>query len=112
MASSEFEVGDIVNLKSGGLDMTVHKPNHDGKVYCVWFDGQLMQGEAFAPKTLKKKTEVLCDRCRDCLPTPIETLEKLLERADLCAPYSTSLTDAELNAIEFAVAKLKGESNG
>ena len=42
MADETFEVGDVVQLNSGGPEMTVEHVNAtDAKVTCTWFlDGQ------------------------------------------------------------------------
>lgn len=38
---TDFQVGDIVKLKSGSPNMTVKEYNEDGEVICVWFvDGK------------------------------------------------------------------------
>jgi uncharacterized protein YodC (DUF2158 family) len=34
----EFQVGDVVSLKSGGPEMTVESIESDGNVLCTWFD--------------------------------------------------------------------------
>jgi uncharacterized protein YodC (DUF2158 family) len=48
-----LEVGDVVQLKSGGEVMTVEKVEGDD-VSCVWFEGKRAQRETFAAGTLKK----------------------------------------------------------
>lgn len=59
---SNFQVGDIVEIKSGGPTMTVEKvgrfsrsmnDSYDG-VSCVWFDGSKMVRENFAAEALDK----------------------------------------------------------
>jgi len=35
---STFKAGDVVQLKSGGLPMTVEVENTNGIVTCQWFD--------------------------------------------------------------------------
>jgi uncharacterized protein YodC (DUF2158 family) len=55
----EFEVGDVVTLKSGGPKMTVAAGADEiGEIRCTWFNGlNLSQSEAvsrrFDPKILK-----------------------------------------------------------
>lgn len=52
--SDQFEVGDVVKLKSGGEKMTIEKIEDDGYVSCVWFEGSQVQRGAFAAATLQK----------------------------------------------------------
>lgn len=42
---TEFAVGDIVKLKSGGPDMTVRTVPHSGSDYydCQWFAGKKLE---------------------------------------------------------------------
>jgi uncharacterized protein YodC (DUF2158 family) len=48
-----FAVGDVVQLKSGGLSMTVEEVK--GKdVTCVWFEGPLLKRQTFVLGTLKQ----------------------------------------------------------
>jgi uncharacterized protein YodC (DUF2158 family) len=59
MADEEvFEVGDVVQAKSGGPKMTVYEVGEDmhGKnnVWCFWFDGTKKITGDFPPKTLLK----------------------------------------------------------
>ena len=35
---SQFKVGDVVCLKSGGPDMTVKEITSDNQISCEWFD--------------------------------------------------------------------------
>lgn len=54
---SEFEVGDIVTLKSGGPIMTVKVVgDHYGTptIWTIWFDGTKMHDGSFPPATLEK----------------------------------------------------------
>ena len=51
--SEQFEVGDVVQLKSGSEKMTVEEIE-DGDVGCVWFVGSQPQRSAFPSITLKK----------------------------------------------------------
>ena len=58
-----FNLGDIVILKSGGLDMTIDKfvwnPVRDeyytDKVECVWFEKTELKREAFRTTSLVHK---------------------------------------------------------
>lgn len=52
-----FQIGDIVMLKSGGPDMTViHIDRQGGDVWCTWFVGALENPHkaGFPPAALKK----------------------------------------------------------
>lgn len=50
---SEFKVGDVVRLKSGGPQMTIHDFLEDGKVECAWFDEKkILQYQKFKPELL------------------------------------------------------------
>lgn len=43
-----FKEGDVVQLKSGGPQMTVSETNGVGVVLCIWFDSQnKLQEKAF-----------------------------------------------------------------
>ncbi|MCS4505628.1 DUF2158 domain-containing protein [Arhodomonas aquaeolei] len=53
--SEQFEVGDVVELNSGGEVMTVEEID-DGYVSCVWFEGKQVQRATFAEGMLKKST--------------------------------------------------------
>jgi len=49
---SEFSIGDVVVLKSGGPLMTIenigdYTPNANPGVYCVWFDERTKMEEVF-----------------------------------------------------------------
>jgi uncharacterized protein YodC (DUF2158 family) len=52
--SDQFEVGDVVKLKSGGEKMTIEEIEDDGYVSCVWFEGSQVQRETFTAATLQK----------------------------------------------------------
>lgn len=57
-----FQVGDVVQLNSGGPEMTVsfvgeNEFPHGGKVpvvQCTWFEGKKLNKEKFAPTLLRK----------------------------------------------------------
>ena len=55
--SSEFQAGDVVQLKSGGPGMTVEMVS-DGNgtitVHCSWFEKSVFHEKAFNEKLLKK----------------------------------------------------------
>ena len=55
-AMEDFEIGDVVQLRSGGPKMTVHGLVSDGDVVCQWFEGNAVHEESF-PKDALKKTE-------------------------------------------------------
>lgn len=55
---NEFKAGDVVELKSGGPEMTVSqtgKQQMTGKflVWCDWFDGSKKMSDSFPPESLK-----------------------------------------------------------
>lgn len=39
-SNQEFKIGDVVELKSGGPDMTVNNIDKNGQIYCQWFAGE------------------------------------------------------------------------
>lgn len=50
---SEFDVGTVVQLKSGGPKMTCKsKPSTDGEVMCQWFAGAKMEKGFFPTRSL------------------------------------------------------------
>lgn len=50
----KIELGDVVQLKSGGPKMTVEKIDEDGKLTCVWFDKNEQYRETFDMIALEK----------------------------------------------------------
>ena len=48
-----FEVGDVVQLKSGGEAMTVESCDGN-QVLCVWSEGKKVHRDHFAAGTLRK----------------------------------------------------------
>jgi uncharacterized protein YodC (DUF2158 family) len=55
-----FKVGDIVQLKSGGPNMSVEEVMDrisGEKVICQWFGGRKLERGAFDPKTLIQAPE-------------------------------------------------------
>ena len=70
----EFNIGDVVQLKSGGPEMTIQDilgkttskqmdfayktaGHSDGELICKWFSGNKLESGLFKPETLKKLTE-------------------------------------------------------
>jgi uncharacterized protein YodC (DUF2158 family) len=57
----EFKAGDLVELKSGGPEMTVKEAGkaNSGKylVWCDWFDDSKKMSDAFAPESLRLSGE-------------------------------------------------------
>ena len=49
----EFVKGDVVELKSGGLRMTVEKIDGD-EIHCVWSEGRQVRRETFNVAVLQK----------------------------------------------------------
>ncbi len=52
---ANFNIGDVVRLKSGGPDMTVQAlPNTTRRAFrCQWFAGKKLEGGFFATETLE-----------------------------------------------------------
>ena len=57
-AMEDFEIGNVVQLRSGGPKMTVHRLVSDGDVVCQWFEGNEVHEESF-PKDALKKIELV-----------------------------------------------------
>jgi uncharacterized protein YodC (DUF2158 family) len=59
MAMSDFSIGDVVMLKSGGPAMTVHGigdytfTSPDTGLLCVWFDGAKRVEDVFHPHSVE-----------------------------------------------------------
>lgn len=53
----DFEIGNVVQLRSGGPKMTVHSLVSDGDVVCQWFEGNEVHEENFPKEVLKKVVE-------------------------------------------------------
>ena len=49
----QFRIGDIVQLRSGGPDMTVSHILPSGNAFCVWFDGLERREDTFPPDVLQ-----------------------------------------------------------
>jgi uncharacterized protein YodC (DUF2158 family) len=54
----EFEIGAVVQLRSGGPNMTVHSLSSDGDVVCKWFEANEVHEENFPKEALKKVEQV------------------------------------------------------
>ena len=55
-----FQIGEVVQLKSGGPKMTVSETNDAGMVMCTWFDPKkVLKKEAFDQSLLKQYKEVI-----------------------------------------------------
>jgi uncharacterized protein YodC (DUF2158 family) len=50
----DFEIGSVVQLRSGGPKMTVHGLVSDGDVVCQWFESNQVHEENFPKEGLKK----------------------------------------------------------
>src|ERR1051326_879500 len=53
-AMEDFEIGNVVQLRSGGPKMTVHGLVSDGDVICQWFEGNVVHEESFPREALQK----------------------------------------------------------
>ena len=53
-AMEDFEIGDVVQLRSGGPKMTVHSLVSDCDVVCQWFEGNEVHEESFPKEALRK----------------------------------------------------------
>jgi uncharacterized protein YodC (DUF2158 family) len=53
-----FEIGDVVQLRSGGPKMTVHGVISDGDIVCQWFESDEVHEENFPNEALKKVEQV------------------------------------------------------
>jgi uncharacterized protein YodC (DUF2158 family) len=53
---SEFKIGDVVQLKSGGPKMTVTKVSAEGYL-CRWFQQDHFTGHKFIGATLSRQEE-------------------------------------------------------
>jgi uncharacterized protein YodC (DUF2158 family) len=48
---TDFAIGEVVKLKSGGHEMTVQEITEDG-AKCIWSDGKRVRSESFHPTLL------------------------------------------------------------
>ncbi|MEL6238688.1 MAG: DUF2158 domain-containing protein [Pseudomonadota bacterium] len=54
MTTSNFQVGDVVRLKSGGPLMTVQQATYADNIVCTWFgENNKRMTEGFHPRTLQ-----------------------------------------------------------
>jgi uncharacterized protein YodC (DUF2158 family) len=53
----QFEIGDVVRLKSGGPLMTVIKLESDGQVICQWFEKNQPQTGTFLGLVLEDRSD-------------------------------------------------------
>jgi uncharacterized protein YodC (DUF2158 family) len=51
---SQFQAGDVVQLKSGGPPMTVERIESDGSLTCQWFVDKRLVQDVFRPIVLAK----------------------------------------------------------
>ncbi len=54
MSEHSFEVGDTVQLKSGGPRMTYGGEDATGQAMCTWFEGDKMQTAMFNHGMIEK----------------------------------------------------------
>lgn len=55
MANTEYKIGDIVQLKSGGPKMTISSLRDSANDYfCIWFKGANKESGYFKDEILKK----------------------------------------------------------
>jgi uncharacterized protein YodC (DUF2158 family) len=52
-----FKVGDVVRLKSGGVDLTIE--NVSDAIECVWSDDKKIFRDKFKPETLTEGSKTL-----------------------------------------------------
>lgn len=54
---TDWKIGDLVELKSGGPCMTIKHVDPDGRAHCHWFNGNQHDSDTFPPETLKPWVE-------------------------------------------------------
>ena len=54
----DFEIGNVVQLRSGGPKMTVHSLVSDGDVVCQWFESNEVHRENFPKEALKQVEQI------------------------------------------------------
>jgi uncharacterized protein YodC (DUF2158 family) len=57
MSEKKYKVGDIVELSSGGPDMTVSDIDPDGVINCVWFVGDKKEASSFRSEAIQYSTK-------------------------------------------------------
>jgi uncharacterized protein YodC (DUF2158 family) len=50
---SQFKIGDVVQLKSGGPNMTIESDAGEGNFVCQWFDGSEVKRTTFQGASLR-----------------------------------------------------------
>src|SRR5205085_2974386 len=58
MPSEQIKVGDVVQLKSGGPQMTVVSDEGNGYFFCQWFIAGKLDQNSFPSSALKRVSEV------------------------------------------------------
>ena len=53
-----FEIGDVVQLRSGGPKLTVRSVISDGDIVCQWFETDVVHEGNFPNEALKKVEQV------------------------------------------------------
>jgi uncharacterized protein YodC (DUF2158 family) len=53
-----FEIGDVVQLRSGGPKLTVRSVISEGDIVCQWFETDVVHEESFPNEALKKVEQV------------------------------------------------------
>ena len=53
-----FEIGDVVQLRSGGPKLTVRSVISDGDIVCQWFETDVVHEDKFPNEALKKVEQV------------------------------------------------------
>ncbi|HEX3560888.1 MAG TPA: DUF2158 domain-containing protein [Pyrinomonadaceae bacterium] len=57
MPSEQIKVGDVVQLKSGGPQMTVVSDEGNNYFFCQWFIGGKLDHNSFPSSALRKVSE-------------------------------------------------------
>lgn len=52
--SDKFNIGDVVQLKSGGEKMTIEEIENEEDISCVWFEGSQTRRSSFIAATLQR----------------------------------------------------------
>ncbi len=50
---NQFRIGDVVQLRSGGMRMTIEQMDGD-QVACAWFEGKTLERATFITGALQK----------------------------------------------------------
>lgn len=54
----QFQLGDVVELRSGGPQMTVTGTSQSGWVMCSWFKDGKYESGTFPPEALEKPRKI------------------------------------------------------